>query len=153
MLYYLWKVLFLGLTDAVYIFTKLLLPIVKHLRKVGWRGIIYINDIGTIGKNFQECLYWKFFARDVLGCAGWVINTSKDQIPAQDNVLLGAVVDTKAMQFKIPNKKMEEIKDLIQQALAKSKSHIKEIAKIVGKLISFYRCTGPVARVMKRDTY
>ena len=40
-------------------------------------------------------------------------NTSKDQIPAQDNVLLGAVVDTRDMQFRISNKKMEEIKDLI----------------------------------------
>ena len=89
----------------------------------------------------------------MLGRAGWVVNTSKDQIPAQDNVLLGSVVDTKAMQFKIPNKKMEDIKDLIQQALAKSKIHVKEIAKIVGKLISFYRCTGPVARVMMRATY
>ena len=38
-LFYLWKVLFLdlALTDAVYIFTKLLWPVVKHLRKVNWQ--------------------------------------------------------------------------------------------------------------------
>ena len=30
--YYQWVVLFLGLSDAVHIFTKLLLPVVKHLR-------------------------------------------------------------------------------------------------------------------------
>merc|ERR1712177_86726 len=30
--YYQWKVIFLGLTDAVYIFTRLLLPVVKHLK-------------------------------------------------------------------------------------------------------------------------
>ena len=63
------------------------------------------------------------------------------------------MVDTKDTQFKIQNKKMEEIKDIIQQALAQPKSHIKEIAKIVGKLISFYRCMGPVARIMTRATY
>ena len=34
-LYYQWKVLFLGLTDAVNIFTRLLLPVVKHLRMCG----------------------------------------------------------------------------------------------------------------------
>ena len=106
-LFYLWKVLFLGLTDAVYIFKKWLLPVVKHLRRVGWQEGVNINDIGTVGRNFQECLYWKFLARDVLGRAGWVINTSKDQIPAQDNVLLGSVVDTKSMQFKIPTKNIE----------------------------------------------
>ena len=84
---------------------------VKHLRRIGWQGVIYINDVGTIGRNFQQCLYWKFFARDVLGHAGWVINTSKDEIPAQDNILLGSVVDTRTIQFKIPTKKIEEFKN------------------------------------------
>ena len=50
-LFYLWKVLFLGLTDAVYIFTKLLLPV------VGWQGVVYIDDVGTTEKNFQQCMY------------------------------------------------------------------------------------------------
>ena len=81
-----------------------------------------------------------------MGHAGWVINTSKDQIPAQDNILSGSVVDTKTMQFKIPTKKIEKIHEFIQQALSKNKNHIREVARIVGKLISFYRSTGPVAR-------
>ena len=88
-----------------------------------------------------------------MGRAGWVVNTSKDQILAQDNISLGSMVDTKTMQFKIPNKKIEEIQELIQQALSKSKNHVREVARIVGKLISFYRSTGPVARVMSRATY
>ena len=92
--------------------------------------MVYIDDIGTVGKNFQACLYWKFFARDVLGRAGWVINTSKDQIPAQDNISLGSVVDTKAIQFKIPTKKIKEIKELIQQACQRS-------GKNCGKLDKF----------------
>ena len=66
-----------------------------------------------------------------------MINTSKDQEPAQDNTLLGSVVDTLDLKFRIPSKKIEEIKDLINQALAKNRNHIREIAKIVGKLISF----------------
>ena len=45
-----------------------------------------------------------------------MINTSKDQEPAQDNILLGLVVDTVNLKFKIPSKKVEEIKDLINQA-------------------------------------
>ena len=35
----------------------------------------------------------------------------------------------------------------------KNRNHIREIAKIVGKLISFARSTGPIARVMTRATY
>ena len=77
-----------------------------------------------------------------------MINTSKDQEPAQDNILLGSVVKTLDLKFRIPSKKIEEIKDLINQVLAKNRNHIREIAKIVGKLISFYRSTRPLARVM-----
>ena len=97
--YYQWVVLILGLSDAVHIFTKLLLPLVKHLRLCGWEGIFYIDNSGTLGRSYFECLYWKYFARDVLGRAEWVINTLKDQEQAQDNILLGSVVDTINLKF------------------------------------------------------
>ena len=42
------------------------------------------------------------FARDILAKAGWVVNESKDQEPAQDNVLLGSQVDTINLKFRIP---------------------------------------------------
>ena len=80
-------------------FTRCLLPVVKHLRMCGWEGVFYIDDSGTIGRTFYQCLYWKFFIRDILGHAGWMINTSKDQEPAQDNIILGSVVDTLDLKF------------------------------------------------------
>ena len=92
------------------IFTKLLLPVVKHLRSCGWDCIFYIDDSGKLGRSHLEWLYWKYFARDVLGRAGWVINTVKDQEPAQDNILLGSVVDTIDLKLRIPWAKIEEIK-------------------------------------------
>ena len=54
------------------------------------------------------------------------------------------------LKFRIPLKKMEEIKELIHETLAKRKTHIKAMAKIVGKVISFARSIGPIARVMTR---
>ena len=72
---------------------------VKHLRSCGWEGIFYIDDLGTLGRSYLQCLYWKYFARDVLGRAGWVINMAKDQEPAQDDTLLGSVVDTIILKF------------------------------------------------------
>ena len=115
--YYQWVVLFLGLSDAVHISTKLLLPVVKHLRSCGWEGIFYIDNLGTLGRSNLECLYCKYFVREILGRAGWVINTSKDQEPAQDNILLGSVVDTINLKYQIPLAKIEEIKNLILKLL------------------------------------
>ena len=59
--YYQWLVLFLGLSDEVYIFTHLLLPVVKYLRSIGWEGLIYIDDTGTLGRDYVHCLYGKFW--------------------------------------------------------------------------------------------
>ena len=67
--YYQWLVLFLGLMDTMQIFTKLLLPVVKHLQMCGWEAILYIDDAGTLGRSYYKCLYWKLFARDVQGQA------------------------------------------------------------------------------------
>ena len=44
---------------------------------------------------------------------GWVVNKSKDQAPAQNNVLLGSQCDTIALKFRTNVKKIEEIKTLI----------------------------------------
>ena len=54
--YFQWMVLFLGLSDAVYIFTKVLRPVVNYLRSIGWKGIIYIDDSGTIADSYLETL-------------------------------------------------------------------------------------------------
>ena len=57
-----WRVLFLGIKDAVYIFTHLLQPVVQYMRKVGWRGSLYIDDLDTLAPTFVECQYWRFWA-------------------------------------------------------------------------------------------
>ena len=63
------------------------------------------------------------------------------------------MVDTKKLEFKIPTKKIEEIKELIMQVSSRNRIQIREVSKTVGKLISFYRSTGPVARVMTTALY
>ena len=46
--YFQWRMLFLGISDMVYIFTKLLRPVVAHLRRISWKGVIYIDDLGNV---------------------------------------------------------------------------------------------------------
>ena len=57
------------------------------------------------------------------------------------------------LKFRIPTKKIEEIKSLINEALSLGTLKVRTVTRIVGKLISFYRSTGPVIRVMTRATY
>ena len=57
--YWVWTVLCLGLRDAAYIFTKTLSPLMAEMRSRGMRGLLYIDDMWTVGSSFEQCLYWE----------------------------------------------------------------------------------------------
>ena len=72
----------MGITSAVTVFTQIMKPIKVYLRlKCGLLILIYIDDLMVAAMMFEECLYHKFFAIDVLARAGWVINMDKGQMP------------------------------------------------------------------------
>ena len=65
--YFQWKVLFLGITSAVTVFTRITTPIKIYLRL---HCRLLIDDILLGAKSFDECLYLKFVIINVLGRAG-----------------------------------------------------------------------------------
>ena len=81
------------------------------------------------------------------------VNESKDQEPAHDNILLGSQVDTINLMFRISITKIEEIKELIEDALSRKYLHVKFLACIVGKIIGFQRSMGPIVRIISRAIY
>ena len=106
-LYWVWKVLCLGLRDAAFIFTKVLSPLVSELRKRGERGLIYIDDKLTLGASREECLYWEKETKILIEKAGLVFKPSKRSgDPAQVCKFLGLVIDTRDLTFNIPEEKI-----------------------------------------------
>ena len=49
--FYIWNVMFLGISDAVFIFTTILKPIRVHLSNNGVPNVIYIDDHITLGQS------------------------------------------------------------------------------------------------------
>ena len=94
--------------------------------------------------TYEECLYMKFFAVDVLARAGWVINLDKGQMPSQAAVYLGFVLDTKNMVFRLPEEKVAKILDQVGVLITRRKSqhHVREVASVVGKLQAGVRALG-----------
>ena len=135
------------------IFTKVLRPVVKYLRTIGWKGLIYIDDLITIENGFLENLYYRFQARDVVGRAGWMFNESKGQDPAQDSIFLGFVVDTVNWVFKIPEKKMEDILAPLFELLKVTSCPVRALTRLVGKICACYRALGPISRLMTRSCF
>ena len=134
-------------------FTILIRPVVAYLRTIGWVGLLYIDDLGTKNNALLECCYYRFMAKDIMGRAGFVFNEDKGKEPSQEALLLGSVIDTKEMKFKIPLKKIEDLKRLLFDMLSRRKCPVRSLARVVGKLCACYRAIGPVGRLMTRASH
>ena len=153
-LFWTWNVLFLGVKDAVFIFTKLLMPHRRYLRSFGIRMSMYIDDQGILGALFAECVDNTKFACAVLAKAGWVINIAKSSdLPVQNLEFLGLISCTKTMKYFVPDKKKRSICELIEEVLRLKKVHIKTLAKLMGKLQFCFKALGPVVQLLSRSSY
>ena len=105
--FYYWRVLFLGISDAVFIFTTLLKPIVVFIHKLGFKASIYIDDILSIASSLENALRCNEVVCDTLARAGWVIKSGDKIGPSQRLLYLGLEICSASMRFIIPIKKLE----------------------------------------------
>ena len=153
-LYWIWNVLFLGIKDAVYIFSKLLVPHKTYLRSLGIRNTIYIDDQSVIAQSYELCKAHTQITLDTFAKAGWVVNVKKsNDPPAQQMEFLGLLINSIDMKYYVPESKKESICDLICKILNSKKVHIKTLAKLCGKLQFCFKAFGPVVKLLTRSSY
>ena len=153
-IYWVWNVLFLGIKDAVYIFTKMLVPHKTYLRSLGIRNTIYIDDQSVIAESDLLCKAHTQITLDTYEKAGWVVNTKKSaDPPAQRMEFLGLIADTTDMKYYVPEVKKISICNLICEILKSKRVHIKTLAKLCGKLQFCYKAFGPTIRLLTRSSY
>lgn len=44
-----------GLSTAPYIFTKVIRPVITHLRKKGFQSVVYLDDFLLLDSSIDEC--------------------------------------------------------------------------------------------------
>ena len=153
-LYWIWNVLFLGIKDAVYIFSKLLVPHKSYLRGLGIRNTIYIDDQSVMAQGFDLCNAHTQITLTTFAKAGWVVNTKKSSDPpAQNMEFLGLMISSTDMKYYVPEAKKLSICDLLCKILNSKKVHIKIFAKLCGKLQFCFKAFGPVVKLLTRSSY
>ena len=153
-IYWQWNVLFLGISDAAWIFTKVLIPHKLYCRKNGIRMQVYMDDQKVNGNTFIKCDKDTSFANNALSRAGWVVSPSKcSGEPKQSLKFLGLICDTRVMKYFVPQDKVDSICDLIKDILCSKKVHIKILAKLCGKLQFCYKALGPTVKLLCRSSY
>jgi len=109
-----------GLCSAPRIFTKLLWPVMAHLRFLGLRTVIYLDDIliMTEGREVLQQQVQQMIT--LLEQLGFTVNRMKSVLePSHFSMYLGLMVDATLMELLLPEEKVHLIISNCRQALTK----------------------------------
>lgn len=126
-----------GLNIAPYIYTKMMKPVLSHLRALGFQSVSFLDDCLLIGKNFDQCKQNVGYTLKVYEKLGLTVNFEKSVLkPTQSIKFLGFIFDTVNFTLKLPDIKKEKI---LKQCINVNLSVIitvQELAELLGLLVS-----------------
>ena len=155
--YFVSNTMILGERSAVHSFTRLLKPVVKHARLLGWKGVVYVDDFEHIGKNKDDCVKCRQILKSVARQAGWLFSEAKEQEPSTCIRFLGYNLNTANMKFEVPEDKLElvlkKVIVLLEAKAKRNRTTNRQVAKVVGHLASLHRAFPGFSRLMLRSCY
>ena len=152
--YYVFTVLPFGLPTACYVFTKLLRPLVKCRRGQGLRAVVYLDDGIVATAGLEAAMHASGTVQITLQQVGLVVNIEKSLWnPTQSLTWLGFSLDLSQGTVSVPDHKIEALRNTLAAIVDKDAIPAKQIASIVGKILSMSITLGPVARLMTRSLY
>lgn len=151
--FYKWEVAFLGISDLVYFFTKVMMPIKTYLHAQGIAAFIYNDNCLILGSSKTECDFNLNIARETWQKAGWIENRQKAMSPTQIGVFLGLTINLKEQKFYFPTTKIARVIKMIDYVVSHRSLHIKEVAKLYGLILSGLLAFGPIIHLLCRDGY
>ena len=99
-----------GLASAPRVFTKVLKPMIAHLRSHGYMSCNYIDDALLIGKTRNECELNVQARIDLCNELGFTINQKKSLLHPNKRVeFLGFILDSSNMSISLPFKRAEVV--------------------------------------------
>jgi hypothetical protein len=156
------RALMFGLCNAVFLFTKLMKPVVRELRRTGVRCLIYLDDLLLVGRTRREACTAVRKAQALLEALGWIINIEKSVlVPTQQIRYLGLLVDTVRMQIIAPPDKCRTTRKDAAHALSDGGFRgLRHLQRFRGYVESFARAVRgthtimrPLQRLLLRATY
>ncbi len=126
-----------GLAEAPRKFSKIMKVPFSYLRKMGHASVAFIDDSLLISENYNECCMNIDDTIEVLDNLGFTIHPKKSVLyPTHRIVFLGYEIDSQKMSVKLTTEKVESTIELCEKLLNQYTCSIRELAKVVGKLVS-----------------
>lgn len=128
-----------GLSSCPRTFTKLLKPPLTVLHKLGHITASYIDDLFLQGKTYEQCVSNVLDTFLQFEELGFIIHPDKSAfIPSQELVLLGFIINSIDMTIILTPEKKLAIKQLCLSLISKHMPTIREVAQVIGKIISSF---------------
>lgn len=152
--YYVWNVLGFGLTHAPLAFTKLLRPVVAHLRRLGLRVNLYLDDWLILVRKGQDPHAALLRVLSTLHELGLHVNFAKSMLtPSQSVIYLGMEISTRGRpQFRVPQEKLHKIRHEISRLLRAATVTCRSLARVAGLCVSVLRAVLP-GRMFLRNVH
>ena len=126
-----------GLSSAPRFFTKLLKPVLSHLRAQGFTSSIYLDDLFLQGDTFQECTNNVQKTVALLTDLGFCVHQEKSNfIPKQVLDHLGFRLDSVNMTISLNPERQQKLVAQCNKMINASIFTIRELAQIIGIFIS-----------------
>lgn len=144
-----------GLSCAPRKFTKLLKPVLSDLHLRGHISSAYIDDMYLQGRSYRACLNNVIDSVKQFDSLGLIAHPHKSVFnPSQQLEFLGFILNSVNMTITLTPEKAVKLKVACQHLLATSLPSIRELARVIGKIVSCFPgvCFGPLYyRYLERD--
>ena len=126
-----------GLAPAPRLATKILQPVVRHLRSMGVRVVVYIDDLLILARSQEESLRHTQLLVDTLHHFGFSVHPDKIQaVPTRSIEFLGIQVNSALMQFRVPKHKIRDLRREITLVRAQHEAGeltLRRYSSLIGK--------------------
>lgn len=124
-----------GLNVAPHVFTKILRPVVSHLRDKEFTSVIYLDDILLTRSSRQMCAENVEASIRLLESLGFVINYDKSNLePRQRIEFLGIVYDSRKMVLEFPEGKKQKMLNFLEQLRLGKILSLRQWSSFVGSI-------------------
>ena len=111
--------------------------IIADFRFLGFRVVIFIDDLILIASSYDECLQQLEILKSTLCELGFTVNIEKSQlVPVNEILYLGFLINSIAMTLHLPADKLMKIVSACKALLAMHQPSVRDVAKVTGLLVS-----------------
>jgi hypothetical protein len=122
---------------------------------MGHHSFVYLDDGFTSQPDNISALAASTIQQQDLKSSGLLCNEEKSHhwTSMQVGEWLGFIIDTISMQFQVPQNKLIKIKSLVDATIQDKRVTYRQLARIVGSIISLVIAVGPLCRLFTRQMY